>query len=250
MVNDSLGVIANAHVVFADKEELKAESEACLELANLFSIAVDFPKTGIPAKIPPRLQVREYPDFMEKPDNISYESTQVIGKLYRAVRGVLSDAGHVKDFTFATAKNSYDREMEVDGFEAYASDARHCKGKYDFKLGNLMRHYGIKTEAEIISGSILELTNYSSKKKNTEAIALAVKSLRKDARHWFEDKGTDNDKQVYAKASAWYHVTYHPSYWGEYNEGLDRPHFLSFAWVVHDKLIAIKKRKLQRRQTV
>ena len=51
IVNDSLGIIANAHTVFADREQLKAMSEPCLELAELFSIAVDFPKTGVPAEI-------------------------------------------------------------------------------------------------------------------------------------------------------------------------------------------------------
>ena len=55
IVNESLGIIANAHVVFADKECLKAEGPSCIELAKLFSIAVDFPKTGVPALIPPEL---------------------------------------------------------------------------------------------------------------------------------------------------------------------------------------------------
>ena len=55
MVNDSLGIIANAHTAFADKELFKARSSPCLELAKLFSVAVDFPKTGVPAIIPSHL---------------------------------------------------------------------------------------------------------------------------------------------------------------------------------------------------
>ncbi|KAJ6321895.1 hypothetical protein OIU77_011892 [Salix suchowensis] len=68
IVNDSLGIIANAHTAFADKESLKAMSAPCIELARKFSIAVDFPKTGVPAEIPSHLRVKVYPDFMEKPD--------------------------------------------------------------------------------------------------------------------------------------------------------------------------------------
>ncbi|KAJ6768835.1 RNA-dependent RNA polymerase [Salix koriyanagi] len=58
IVNDSLGIIANAHTAFADKESLKAMSEPCIELARKFSIAVDFPKTGVPAEIPSHLRVK------------------------------------------------------------------------------------------------------------------------------------------------------------------------------------------------
>ncbi|KAG9444507.1 hypothetical protein H6P81_015847 [Aristolochia fimbriata] len=245
MVNDSLGMIANAHTVFADKEALMAESEACLQLAELFSIAVDFPKTGIPAEIPGRLQVKEYPDFMEKHDKPTYESTRVIGKLYRAVKDVSS---HVDSFTMFGARRSYDPDMEVDGFENYITDACYYKGMYDYKLGNLMQHYGIKTEAEIISGNILSVSRTFIKNKDADTVSLAVRSLKKKARKWFDEMGTQAHPHAvvhseYSKASAWYHVTYHPDYWGSYNEGSsDRAHFLSFAWIVYDKLIAIKKK--------
>ncbi|KAG9445031.1 hypothetical protein H6P81_016371 [Aristolochia fimbriata] len=247
MVNDSLGVIANAHTVFADKEINKAMSDASLKLAKLFSIAVDFPKTGVPAEIPPPLQVREYPDFMEKLDKVTYQSNRVIGKLYRAVKGISYDIG---PFTLEMARKSYDGDMEVDGFENYLVEAEYYKGEYDFKLSNLMEHYGIKAEAEILSGSIMKLSKSFTKNKDGEVIARAVKSLKKEARRWFDEMGFESDPHMdhdeYAKASAWYHVTYHPDYWGRYNQDLDWPHFLSFAWVVYDRLVIIKKNKLRK----
>lgn len=82
IVNDSLGIICNAHTVFADREPDKAMSPPCLELAKLSSIAVDFKKTGVAAVIPPELYIKEYPDFMEKPDKSTYVSSNVIGKLF------------------------------------------------------------------------------------------------------------------------------------------------------------------------
>ncbi|XP_010275353.1 PREDICTED: probable RNA-dependent RNA polymerase 1 [Nelumbo nucifera] len=245
IVNESLGIIANAHTAFADKEPKKAESDACLQLAKLFSIAVDFPKTGVPAEIPQHLYVKEYPDFMEKLDKPTYVSERVIGKLFRAVKDIAPQTWSIRSFTQEVARRSYDPDMEVDGFEDYLSDAYYYKGEYDSKLGNLMDYYGIKTEAEILSGNIMKLSKSFTKKRDAEAISLAVRSLRKEARAWFNEKsgpGPEAD-DVYAKASAWYHVTYHPDYWGCYNEGLKRDHFLSFPWCVYDKLIHIKREK-------
>ncbi|XP_064986521.1 probable RNA-dependent RNA polymerase 1 [Musa acuminata AAA Group] len=251
IVNDSLGIIANAHTVFADRAREKAESMECIELAKLFSIAVDFPKTGVPAEIPPRLYVKEYPDFMEKLDRVSYVSKGVIGKLYRAIKDHTPGFGHVKAFTKLVALRSYDPDMEVDGFKEYTSEAFFFKGEYDFKLGNLMDHYGIKTEAEILSGHIMKMSKTFTKNKDGEAIGRAVRSLRKEARSWFNEKSSDHDHdedEEYAKASAWYHVTYHPDYWGCYNENLNRPHFLSFPWCVYDKLTLIKQKKMSQRK--
>lgn len=79
MVNDSLGIIANAHTAFADKEPKKAMSNPCIQLAKLFSIAVDFPKTGVPALILANLRVQEYPDLMDKADKVTYQSDNVLG---------------------------------------------------------------------------------------------------------------------------------------------------------------------------
>ncbi|GJV96678.1 probable RNA-dependent RNA polymerase 1, partial [Tanacetum coccineum] len=104
IVNDSLGIIANAHTVFADREPLKAMAEPCVELAKLFSIAVDFPKTGVPAEIPANLRVKDYPDFMEKPDKPTYQSGNVIGKLFREVKDIAPQNSPVNPFTREVAK--------------------------------------------------------------------------------------------------------------------------------------------------
>lgn len=269
IMNDSLGVICNAHVVFADKEWNKALSMACRKLASLAAIAVDFPKTGVVAEIPPHLRVKEYPDFMEREERFSYQSNRVLGKLYRAVKDVKPPSAAIRSFTREVARRSYDPDMEVDGFGVYIEKAYHLKRQYDFKLGNLMDYYGIKTETEILSGCIMKMSKFFDTSKDnrglssaveslkkeakawfsqsseTEEVSVAVRSLRREARSWFDAKQTEGDsgntQQVYAKASAWYYVTYHPTYWGRYNQGMNREHFLSFAWLVYDKLLHIKR---------
>ncbi|XP_042043138.1 probable RNA-dependent RNA polymerase 1 [Salvia splendens] len=130
IVNDSLGIIANAHTVFADREISMALSSPCVELARLFSVAVDFPKTGIPAEIPPYLRVKEYPDFMDKPDKTTYQSERVIGKLYREVKDIAPHTSSVKSFTIEVAIKSYDSDMEVEGFREYIDEAFEYKTEY------------------------------------------------------------------------------------------------------------------------
>ncbi|KAG8366466.1 hypothetical protein BUALT_Bualt17G0082900 [Buddleja alternifolia] len=244
IVNDSLGIIASAHTVFADKEPSMALGEPCLELARLHSIAVDFPKTGVPAEIPPHLRPKEYTDFMEKPDKTTYESHRVIGKLFREVKDIAPHTTSFKSFTKEAARRSYDPDMEVDGFKDYVDEAFDYKTEYDDKLGNMMDYYGIKTEGEILSGGIMKTSKTFDRRKDEESIGVAVSSLRNEARSWF--KGGSEDDDVYAKASAWYHVTYHPNFWGCYNEGLKRDHYISFPWCVYDKLVKIKKDKSRR----
>ncbi|CAI9272085.1 unnamed protein product [Lactuca saligna] len=261
IVNDSLGIIANAHTVFADREPEKAMLKPCVELAKLFSIAVDFPKTGVPTEISANLRVKEYPDFMEKPDKTTYKSQNVIGKLFREVKHMAPHNSLVIPFTRDVARQAYDADMEINRFEYYIDEAFDFKTEYDYKLGNLMDYYGIKTEAELLSGSIMKMSRSFDRRNDAEVVGLAVRSLRKEARNWFK-KGInddhnveigdddDDDDDVYAKASAWYHVTYHPDYWGRYNEDMRRDHFLSFPWCVHDKLIEIKRSKARFRRNV
>ncbi|KAL5812619.1 hypothetical protein ACOSQ3_027569 [Xanthoceras sorbifolium] len=251
IMNDSLGVICNAHVVFADRQRKKAMSASCKELARLASIAVDFSKTGVAAEIPRHLRAKEYPDFMEKQDKLSYESQRVLGKLYREVKDIAPPTAAIKSFTKEVAILSYDPAMEVDGFEKYIDKAFYYKTQYDNKLGKLMDYYGIKTEAEILSGCIMKMARFFDQKRDSEEISHAVRSLRKQARAWFDQTETEssnavtvNPKEVYAIASAWYHVTYHHSYWGCYKQRIDQEHFLSFAWCLYDKLVDIKKGKL------
>ncbi|GFQ05295.1 RNA-dependent RNA polymerase 1 [Phtheirospermum japonicum] len=202
------------------------------------------PKNRCPAEIPPHLRVKEYPDFMDKPDKTTYVSTRVIGKLFREVKDKAPRTATITSFTKDVAAKSYDRDLEVDGFHEYVDEAFDYKTDYDYKLGNLMDYYGIKTEAEILSGGIMKMSKTFDRRKDAEAIGAAVRSLRSEARSWFK-KGSESD-DVYAKASAWYHVTYHLDFWGSYNEGLKRDHYISFPWCVYDTLVKIKKDRVRR----
>lgn len=65
---DPLGIIANSHLAKADYFETGAFHGQCIRLAHLYSVTVDFPKTGRPAIPPSELRANTYTDFMEKHD--------------------------------------------------------------------------------------------------------------------------------------------------------------------------------------
>lgn len=53
---DQLGRIANAHVAISDQSKFGVKDPVCIQLANAFSLAVDFPKTGVLAQLPVELK--------------------------------------------------------------------------------------------------------------------------------------------------------------------------------------------------
>lgn len=144
---------------------------------------------------------------------------------------------------------------QVSGYELFLMDADYSKHAYDTKLMGLMNQYGIETEAEVMSGNILRLSRHYRKHAGEarQRIRLAVKALIREAREWFFD-GIYSDSEEeedywkddqYAKASAWYHVTYHPDHLHQDDQfssvSKDHVHLLSFPWVVSDVLFRIKR---------
>ncbi|XP_052736726.1 RNA-dependent RNA polymerase 2 isoform X2 [Vigna angularis] len=214
MINDTLGAISTAHLVHADREPDKAKSRKCLELAELHSMAVDFAKTGAPAAMPRVLKPREFPDFMERVDKPMYISK---GKL---------------------AEEAYDRSFEVNGFEAFLETASSQKEMYAEKMSSLMNFYGAETEDEMLLGNLQNRASYLQRDNRRygdmkDRILLSVKNLQCEAKEWFETSCQPHEYRP--MASAWYHVTYHPSYYCQ-----ERSCFLSFPWIVGEILLQIK----------
>ncbi|KAG0152502.1 hypothetical protein CROQUDRAFT_35271 [Cronartium quercuum f. sp. fusiforme G11] len=100
--SDLVGVIASRHLHVADQQEEGTKDDKCIELAALHSDAVDYPKTGVAVSIDrlPRAESRLKPDFMcpehyarRKGDDY-YESTKVLGKLFRQIPAEKIDIFH------------------------------------------------------------------------------------------------------------------------------------------------------------
>lgn len=243
MINDNLGAISTAHLIHADREPDKALNEKCLQLATLHSMAVDFAKTGAPAEMPRILKPREFPDFMERVEKPMYISNGVLGKLYRAA--VASKLLERSNFIWSEKidQTTYDHDLEVSGFEAFIKTAESHRDQYTEKLSALMNYYGAESEDEILTGNLRIRAAYLQRDNRRygdmkDRILLALKSLQKEAREWFNNSCKVEDHQQ--MASAWYHVTYHPSY------SQETMRFLSFPWIKGDILLSIKSVKNQR----
>lgn len=152
--NDILGQVSNAHLAHADR--LGPGSAACNTLAQQASIAVDFPKTGVPAVLPLELRPRKWPTFMGK-DGLNstgsnYRSHGILGLLFDLVQ----PEPEYKPVDIRLNAPSLDpRLMAYSIPNGMLDEAYRLKEDYDVHITGLMNRYRI-TEAEVISGIILK----------------------------------------------------------------------------------------------
>jgi len=137
-VSDNLGVIARAHLALSDHLEGGPSNIKCIKLAELHSDAVDFPKSGIPAQITPDLRAKLYPDFMEKPKEITYPSKRILGQIFRDCSKGL-EPWVPQDY-----QQSFNKLLVIDGHEDYLAEAKTCKEGYDREMNSLKNQYGVK----------------------------------------------------------------------------------------------------------
>ena len=155
-----------------------------------------------------------------------------------------------------------DRGFHVPGYEEYEEDADQFRRDYNAQLDHSMRMYGIRTEAELMSGYIEKLhAKVADQEKNDiqDTARLLKKKLIEDFRQRF-NKETPNDEESRLKrASAWYFVTY-GNKWpvekyyieegGSHGRHKATPtQFLSFPWVVSDLLAKIYARNAKEGRT-
>jgi RNA-dependent RNA polymerase len=168
--NDFLGRIAHAHLGAADYFIDGVESTECLELLHLHSMAVDYPKTGVPASLPRHLERTEWPHFMEKRSK-SYKSHKVLGKLYDGVKNV--------DFKF-----SYEQQFDPRILNYHITDpkikqdARALKDEYDLAMRRIMNQHKIRTEFEVWSTFVINHSKASKDFKFHEEIGQLSKALK------------------------------------------------------------------------
>lgn len=258
MVTESLGAICNAHVVHADLSGYGALDEKCIKLAELAATAVDFPKTGKVVTMPSDYKPKMYPDFMGKEDFQSYKSNKILGRLYRRVKDACDeDEAALSECKFVVSKIPYDTDLEIPGSEVFIGEAWNTKCSYDGQLNNLLGQYKVTREEEVVTGHIWSMPKYNSKKLGDlkERLKHAYSTLRKEFRRVFEqmepeiDHLSDDEKNVIyeRKASAWYQVTYHPTWLRrslelQLPDGIGETVMLSFAWIAVDYLAQIKIR--------
>ncbi|KUJ21239.1 rna-dependent rna polymerase-like protein [Mollisia scopiformis] len=216
METDQLGRIATSHQVLADQKNMGTSDPDCKLLAELHSTAVDFSKTGIPVdmKLMPKV-IPVRPDFMapgpnikihkkeglliEKDDNTPidendeedftpykyYESTKILGKLFRAIdeHAVFSDL-HKYRMTSRDSLEILDqvwdyvvRETRLIQWHQHLSEAQEIREMYEESILSIMKSYSEHparpiSELEAFIGNILGTQGIQSRRQRDLSIPM------------------------------------------------------------------------------
>ncbi|KAF5665654.1 RNA-dependent RNA polymerase SAD-1 [Fusarium heterosporum] len=141
--NDKLPLIATSHLAISDR--LGPMSSECLELAELHSKAVDYPKTGDPAMLRRDQNPRKWPHFMEKKN--SYRSKKALGVIFDKVIHKAAEFTPIWDSPF---DQRIIKKFELDN--ETLKTARKIKIKYDTSVRRLLSQHALKTEFELWTG--------------------------------------------------------------------------------------------------
>ena len=170
-------------------------------------MAVDYNKSGIPARMPRALRPRKWPHFMEKthlPEEQKYTSRKVLGQLYDQVERV--------DF-----KPAFDTPFDQRILNAYRLDdkivrtAASLKCEYDAAMRRIMAKHEIKTEFEVWSTFVLHHAGVVKDYKfQAEEIGRLSQELKDEFRAECYRKAGGKDFELIAPfVAAMYYVTNH-----------------------------------------
>jgi RNA-dependent RNA polymerase len=205
MKNDCLPRIAHAHLAWADFLPDGVEDTKCIRLAQLHSDAVDYNKTGNPARMTRDLQPRKWPHFMEKnykPKDCIYKSNKILGQLYDAVDRVDFVPSFEMPFDDRVLNSGIIVKTELMTF------AKKLKVSYDLAVRRIMAQHEIKTEFEVWSTFVLSHANMSKDYKFHEELGGISKSLRdRFCQECYDQVGSRNFEKLAPLVVAMYKVT-------------------------------------------
>ena len=199
-----------------------ATSDECTKLAELHSIAVDYPKSGVPAEIPSTLRLKSSvprPHWREKKASPSYQCSSVIGKLYDQVKAArrhenkdavakrkIDQYGTIvceayPDWSPSALRKVYSLDISMalmpsecqssrsnvsQDLQAWANDER---ASYEQELLRIMNKYKIRGEGEALTGCIRKYHKFYKKRQHDfsqEVRRLGVELTKKYRRSFFQ----------------------------------------------------------------
>uniref|UniRef100_A0A7E4WA67 RNA-directed RNA polymerase n=1 Tax=Panagrellus redivivus TaxID=6233 RepID=A0A7E4WA67_PANRE len=175
LLNDSIGVVANAHLANSDLFGL--DSDVCQRIARKQIAAVDFAKSGIPmvplenrwkGKNPPE-KIERTPDFMPKPRLPFYQSNRLLGRVHRKIQRFVESVSAFIDMGDDTP--AVDKYVHVDGWEEYESEAIARYARYQEEIQRILITFGVKNEAELFSQCFTDLKNRQLKNQEADSLS-------------------------------------------------------------------------------
>ncbi|KAI2634899.1 RdRP-domain-containing protein [Hypomontagnella submonticulosa] len=202
MKNDSLSTIAHAHLAKSDALDDGPKDPQCVELAQLHSNAVDYPKTGQKAHLETHLRPNMYPHFMEKAPHKTYRSGKILGRLYDQV---------AKTEFKPNLNGTFDERI----LRRYAPEARTSKTvrmikrQHDRAMRQIMNQYDIGTEFEVWSTFVLSKPRVGSEYKRQETMEPVMTNHRERFREaCIKTAGSREPEKLYPVIAAAYRVTW------------------------------------------
>lgn len=220
MESENIGRISNAHLIFADKNGVN--SKEALELAKLTSIAVDYPKTGIPAKMKPEHRITSWPDFMEKKGKPEYKSQGIIGILYRSCNL------ETFDFNF---KFEVNEKFLTKGYQQYLGFAKHMYDIYSAKIKKLIRQFESGNEFFLLTFQNGENSKKKMKYEEDVHIQSLVSHSKEEVHRMFREKSSSLLERRKIASACYFHV------YSKSASQKKRIVCLSFPWIFYDYLI-------------
>jgi hypothetical protein len=167
-------------------------------------MAVDFVKTGQPARMPRELKPKRWPHFMEKKYKTKeqvYHSKKILGRLYDQVERV--------DFVAAFEAPFDERIMQAyDLNSKMLQDAAELKSEYDEAMHRVMAQHQIETEFEIWSTLVLHHAREKGDYKFHEVVGEISTTLKARFRKaCYEKAGGKAFEQIGPFVAAMYTVT-------------------------------------------
>ncbi|ULU04358.1 hypothetical protein L3Y34_017258 [Caenorhabditis briggsae] len=156
MQQDSIGRMSNAHLVYADLHGLFSEN--CASIAQKCAVAVDFPKSGVPAEpLTGFEQCDVTPDYMMSGGKPMYYSASLNGQLHRKARKV-EEVLEEYESKGSIFEGEYDKMICPDdadvffGSEPKLVQTMNIRDEYIDRMQQLLDEYGIEDEASVVSG--------------------------------------------------------------------------------------------------
>lgn len=246
--NDNIGVLANAHLAWADNHVDGIFSKVCMNIARKYPLVLDFAKSGSTIRLGSAEKPKLYPDFMEKgTSRNSYKSNKALGMLYRVTRNL---EACVSKIDVESNAETDDPHFEYSGWERYKDSSEHFLQAYNKRVKNILKKYGLQSETEALTGYAGKMNEYTENRHERENAMNIARTYILDTMKRFNiefykayasECSTNNLPQSelqeikYRRASAWYMVTYRST---------DKP-VLSFPWIVHDLLCEIREKKMR-----
>lgn len=238
MQNDLLGRIAHAHLAWADFLDEGIRSQQCQELVQLHSIAVDYAKTGVAARMPKSLDIQRWPHFMERKKG-KYRSTKILGKLYDNVERIAFKPDYQASFDRRILESRKPSEQVLEA-------AAELKRAYDISMQRIMAQHHIRTEFEVWTSFVLYHSKAASDYKFHEEIGNLSRCLKEQFRTAIMKVVREIKTDLDHFAVAAYMITQHEvegklAYAEENGKSISHEWmpFISFPWLLHDILGAL-----------